>query len=107
MLMKNFKTVDQAKDKIQRLQHYVDLVEDFQPKNLEEHVLKEYAELGNIVKVTEKLNRLGFRLNDSEIETKDISTILRKRGANDLHKVLRTLYLKKTRASRRTSYNYS
>jgi len=99
--MRNLKTVDQAKEKIARLQIYVDLVENFQPKNLEEQILKEYAYLGSIVKVADKVNELGFLLNGSPIEKEDVSAIIRSKGTSDLHKVLRTGYMKKTRANRR------
>ena len=99
--MRNLKTVAQAKENIRRLQIYVDLAQNFQPKNLEEQILKEYAYLGNIVKVAKKVNEMGFLLNGSPIEKEDVSEIIRSKGTNDLHRILRTGYMKKTRASRR------
>lgn len=99
--MRNLKTVDQAKEEIAKLQIYVNLVENFQPETLEEQILKEYAYLGSIVKVADKVNKMGFLLNGNPVEKEDVSAIIRSRGKNDLHKVLRTGYLKKTRVNRR------
>jgi hypothetical protein len=38
-MMKNLKTVDQAKDEFAKLKEFVDLVESFQPETLEDQII--------------------------------------------------------------------
>jgi len=44
---------------------------------------------------------MGFLLNDAPIEKEDVTAIIKSKGTHELHKILRTGYLKRTRASRR------
>jgi hypothetical protein len=101
--MRTLKTVDQAKRKIETLQMFVDLVEGYRPETIEQKVLKEYAYLGNIVKVAEKVNSMGYSIDERPYEGTDISNIIKGKGNDELHKYIRKGYLIKTRPSRRRS----
>jgi hypothetical protein len=83
-------TVERAKKEIQRLQHYVDLVESYPVDKLENLVIKEYALTNSIVKVTEKLS----------LEREYVTAIIKSRGNDELHKILRNGYMSKTKANR-------
>lgn len=100
-MIKNFKTVDQAKKEIEGLLRYVYLAETFVPISLEDHILREYAYLGSIPKVVEKMNDEGFSKEGKPIESEDVRTVLNRRGEHELHKTIRTVYMKRTRPARR------
>ncbi|MFC5591590.1 hypothetical protein ACFPRA_22145 [Sporosarcina soli] len=106
--MKNLKTVDQAKKEIATLQRFIDLVESFQPETLKEQIIKEYAYIGSIEKVAIKVYELGYSKSDGNpYEKGDITNIIIGKPANDLHKLIKSGYLKKTRHSRRKIEKYS
>ena len=104
--MKNLKTVDQAKKEIEILQGFVDLVESFRPETLEEQIIKEYAYIGSIEKVAIKVNEMGYLYDGRAFEKEDISNIIKSKPTNDLHKLIKSGYLKKTRHSRRKIPKY-
>lgn len=101
--MKVLLTVEQAKTQIKRLQEYVDLAESLQPRTFEEHVIKEYAYLGSITKVACRLNEAGWLVDKNPVEVEDVRKVLRKRGINDLHKIIRSGYYKRTLPTRRNT----
>ncbi|MEK3995934.1 hypothetical protein MKY29_14355 [Psychrobacillus sp. FSL K6-2365] len=98
--MKTFKTLEQAKKDLLELQYYVRLIEEYQPKNFTQEVIKIYAIHGSIAKTTATLSNQGHL-----IEQKEVSNIIKSTPANDdfLHKKIKSLYLKKTRSTRRTT----
>lgn len=98
--MTKFQTVQQSKKQIVKMQEFVDLVEAYQPETLEQQIIKEYAHSGSIVKVAEKVNSLGYSIEGRPYEGADISAVIRGKGNSDLHKVIRSGYLLKTRHSR-------
>lgn len=71
--------IEEAKNTISKLQEFVDLTENFSPVTFEEHVIKEYAILGNVSKVASKLNELGFRIKDRKVISNDVSEVIRKK----------------------------
>ncbi|WP_338754866.1 hypothetical protein [Bacillus sp. FJAT-52991] len=93
--MNKFLTVAQAKQKIDSLQQYVNLVESYKTDTLEKLVIKEYAYTGSVVKVAEKLNELGH-----EVEPKDISFILKAKPIDELHKIVRIGHVKRSKTIR-------
>lgn len=99
--MRILKTVDQAKRKIEKLQMFVDLVEGYRPETIEQQILKEYAYLGSLVKVAEKVNTMGYLIEGRPYEGTDITNIIKGKGNDELHKYIRKGYLIKTRPSRR------
>ncbi|MFB3164738.1 hypothetical protein ABLO26_25590 [Neobacillus sp. 179-J 1A1 HS] len=86
----NFMTFDKAKKEIQRLQHYVDLVEGYQPISLDQEIVKEYA-------LTSSLKEVSKRLNVSYEKVADVISSL---GKDELHKVVHSAYMKKTKHTR-------
>lgn len=94
--MKNFITVEQAKKQVHQLQTYIYLAESFEPKTVEDHIVREYAYLGSLPKVEERMKEMQY-----DVEVEDIRLVLRKQGKNDLHKLIRTGYMKRTRSARK------
>lgn len=89
--MKNFLTVEQAKKNIKELQIYVNLAETSIPQCLKEKVIKEYAFLGSLQKVSHKL----------DIEVEIVRDILKEKSENQLHKIIRTGYMKRAHNSKK------
>lgn len=83
-------TVDRAKVEIKRLQHYVDLVEAYDADTLDKAILKEYA-------ITNSIDEVSRRLNTTK---EYISTVIRRRGTDELHKLIRSGYMVRTRPHR-------
>lgn len=98
--MKTFRTLEQAKKDAQKLQNYIDLIEEYQPKNVIQEVIKIYAIHGSIAKTAAILSNQGH-----QIELEEVSNIIKSTPALDdlLHKKIKSLYLKKTRPSRRVT----
>lgn len=82
-----------AKKRIEELQRYVDLTESYTVNSFETAVIKEYAILGSVVKVAEKMNEKGFRMGERRVEPKDISAIVKSKPRDELHQIVRK-YLK-------------
>lgn len=94
--MKNFITVEQAKERVHQLQNYIYLAETFEPVTQQDHIIKHYAYLGSLPKVVEEMKRMGY-----EVEVDDVREAIQKLGKHDLHKLIRAGYMKRTRPSRR------
>lgn len=102
--MRNFRTLEQAKKDLKVIQDYVNLIENYQPKDFRQQVIYTYMHLGNVEKTANTLNEKGYKIDDRLIEPEDIKNIIVSKPPNGdlLHKTLKSLYLKKTRANRRT-----
>ena len=95
--MKLLRTVEAAKKEIKELHDFVFMVETYKPSTLEEKILKEYALLGSISKVVEKINdEHGRETIDGAFVTKLITS----KPQDELHRRLKTNYLMKTRHQR-------
>lgn len=104
--MRNYMTVEAAREKIDRLASYVHLVESFEAVSLEDHVVEQYARLGSLQKVADKINDMNLAFVDAPIEVDDVREVLSSRGSSELHKLMRSFYLKRTRSNRRRSKRY-
>ncbi|MBT2736551.1 hypothetical protein [Bacillus sp. ISL-7] len=83
-------TVDRAKEEVKRLQQFINLVESYQSDTLEKQIIKEYALTNSIVKVTQNLN----------IEREYATSVIKSRGSDELHKLMRSMYMTKTNPNR-------
>lgn len=99
--MKNFRTLAQARKDMQVFQDYIDLIEQYNPNNVTQHVIHQYVQEGSIVRTAEALNRLGLSLDGDKIEPQDVSSIIHSLPDPDdlLHKEVRRLYMKKIRSN--------
>lgn len=94
--MQNFITVSKAKERAHRLQTYIYLVETYQAKSMEEHIIQQYAYLGSLSKVADKMREMGY-----EVEIDDVRNAIQSRSKNELHKIIRKGYMKRSRYSKR------
>jgi hypothetical protein len=85
-----FITLDKAKSEIKRLQDYVNLVEAYRPSNLEEEIVKEYAMKSSIPEVSKSLN----------VSYEKVVDVISSKGKDELHKIVRSGYMKKTKHQR-------
>lgn len=90
-----FITLDQAKSEIKRLQGYVNLVEAYNPSNIEQEIVKEYAMKSSIPEVSKTLN----------VSYEKVVEVISSRGKDELHRIVRSGYMKKTKPHRRMEYS--
>ena len=91
--------VDKAKAEIEKLQHFVDLAESYEPITLEEMAIHQYAYLGSVKKVAEKLNGLGCNIEGRKVESSDISSIIKRRPKDELHSFIKKSYTVKANST--------
>lgn len=89
-------TVQKAKEEIQRLQTYVDLVESYNTDTVEKFIIKEYAQTNSITKVLEKLKERGI-----VIEKEVIVEAIKSQPKDELHRIIRKGYMLRTKHLRR------
>jgi hypothetical protein len=94
-------TVYRAKKEIERLSVFVELAESCVPETVEQFIVKEYAYLGSLGGVTKKLISMGITLDGRTFEEADVRSVINGKGNDELHKIVRSGYLYKTRPSRR------
>lgn len=88
--MRHFITVNQAKERAHRLQTYIYLAESFEPQSIEEHIIKQYAYLGSLAKVADKMKEMNY-----DIEVDDVRDAIQSRSKNELHKIIRAGFMKR------------
>lgn len=84
-------TLEKAKSDIKKLQHYIDLVETYEADTLEKAIIKEYAITNSVIKITENLG----------VDREFAISIIKKKGKDELSKLVRSMYMEKTKAIRR------
>ncbi|TCJ00491.1 hypothetical protein [Cytobacillus praedii] len=86
-----------AKKRITELQHFVDLVENYETVDFKTHVIKGYATTGSLEKTAAKMNEFGFQVDDREIIKDDIVGVIntKVRYVDELHRLMRLAYRKK------------
>ncbi len=95
--MKDFRTLDQAKKDLVVIQHYIDLVESYEPRTLTQQIIHTYALLGSIQKTAEAMSKGGNVITAEEVTTHITSSAAPK---DILHKLIKTLYRKRARKNR-------
>lgn len=53
--------VEEAKERVKELQHYIDVYKNYDPTNMKQTAVKLYAELNSVQQVARELNELGYR----------------------------------------------
>lgn len=88
-------TVKRAETEIAKLQHYLYLIESYADDTLEKKVIKEYAITNSIVEVIKNLSEHGYTVDKDYIVT-----TLKSKGKDELHRMIRSGYMKRTKPSR-------
>ncbi|MBM7653003.1 hypothetical protein [Neobacillus cucumis] len=92
--------VEKAKKRLVKLQSQViDLeifigeAENYYAESFEQKVIKEYAYLGSLFKVTAKLNKELLEMGEEKkLKMSDISSIIDSKPIDELHKNVRKIY---------------
>jgi len=84
-------TLERAKKEIERMQHYVDLVEAYPVDSIEQEIIKEYAITNSIIKVCANL----------KLEREFVLNVIKGRGSDELHKMMRSGYFHKINRKKR------
>lgn len=98
-------TVEKAKDEIQRLQHYVDLVESYEASTIERQIIKEYAYTNSIQEVVVRFKERGATLNGDPISKEYVTSVIKGKPSDELHKELRQGYMLRTKHTRTRKSN--
>lgn len=77
--------IEDAKERIKELQHYVNVYEDYEPQNVKQMAVKLYAELNNVNQVATALNEKGYRKEGKLVAGKRAQVKL---NSNDVTKML-------------------
>ena len=85
-------TVERAEKEINRLQKYIELVENYEADTLEKWIVKEYAYTNSIVEVVKRINDRGFTINEQPVDKKYVTSILNGKIMDELHRLLRLGY---------------
>ncbi|MGG3943385.1 hypothetical protein ABEV54_18320 [Peribacillus psychrosaccharolyticus] len=98
--MDKFVSVTKAKQDVKMLTSYINLWESYEADTVYRKIIKEYALLSSLEEVANRLNLRGCRINGRPIESDDVRSVLKERPKDDLHKIVRSGYLRKTKSKR-------
>lgn len=90
--MPAFLTVEKAKEQKEFLDHYLELIENYNPDTIEKKIIFEYAHFGSALKVYELLSRV--KLIDSYDFVLDV---IKSEPIDELHEIIRKDYMMRTK----------
>ena len=101
MAMDRLITVSKAKQKAEELLHYIELAESYEADALEKLIIKEYAYTNSINEVLKILKERGVLKDDRPVEKSDAVEVIKSRGTDPLHQIVRRGCLVKIRPNKR------
>lgn len=87
-------TLERAKSEIKKLQHYANLVENYEADVFKKAIIKEYVITNSVIKRTENLG----------VEREFAISVIKKKGKDELSKLIRSMYMTRTKPSRSFKY---
>jgi hypothetical protein len=105
MILTQLISIEQAKKQIVWLQHYIALIENYQPNTLDKFIVLSYAKTNSIDKTLELVMKSSYSLEPQSIERDYIVKVLKQIGKDELHKLVRSAYMAKTKDHRRKARN--
>lgn len=94
-------TVQRAKNEVKRLQEYIHLVETYEADTLEKWIIKEYAYTNSLIKVVNRASELGYNKNGDSIDRAYVTSVIRGKASDNLHKLIKSGYMKRIRKSKK------
>lgn len=94
-------TVQRAKMEINRLQQYIDLVENYEASTIEKWIIKEYGYTNSFIEIERRANVKGITLNGEPIDKDIIRSVIDRKPKDESHRLLRSGYKLKIRANKR------
>lgn len=94
---------EKAKKEIKVLINYIELIDNFEINTIENLVIYEYAKHNSISKVIKEIRKNHYNIEFEQviITPKFITSVILGKPQNELHSIIKTHYLKKTRAQRK------
>ncbi|MER2190636.1 MAG: hypothetical protein ABS951_06710 [Solibacillus sp.] len=80
-------SIDEAKEKIEELEQFIQLVDQYEPVTFEQQVVYLYVIHENVTTVMGIVNERGYRIGKRKVLTTDISNILRARPTDAMHEM--------------------
>ncbi|MED5244987.1 hypothetical protein [Priestia sp. LL-8] len=87
-------TLERAKSEIKKLQHYANLVENYEADVFKKAIIKEHVITNRVIKRTENLG----------VEREFAISLIKKKGKDELSKLIRSMYMTRTKPSRSFKY---
>lgn len=84
--------IEEAKRRIKYYESFIELVEKYDPQTMEQWVFKLYVQLESVSKVTEELNKMGFRHENRKLVTTDISPLLTSKPTDPMHELANKIF---------------
>jgi len=96
-------TVEKAQKEVIRLKHYLNLVENYETDTIEKWILKEYAITNSIKQIVQNASEHHFNHRGCLIDRQFVTDVIKSKPNDELHKILKSGYLYKTRQNRRSN----
>ncbi len=82
-------TSDEAREKIKRLEWFIEQLESYIPETFEQKAFKLYVELGSVSKVAAILKDEGYKVGNRQVISKDITELIRSKPTDSMHEMAR------------------
>jgi hypothetical protein len=92
--------IDKAQKEIERLQQFIHLVKSYEVNSLDKAIIKEYILTDSINKTIVSVNSSEYVLDQKEVDHNYVVALFKKRGKDELHKLARSNFMRKTKYSR-------
>jgi hypothetical protein len=100
-----FISITKARQDVKMLNEYIALWESYETDTVEKQIIKEYALLSSLEEVANRLNSKGYSIDDRSIEAAaDVRSGINQKPKDDLHRIVRSGYLKKARKKREGNF---
>ncbi|ANY69745.1 hypothetical protein BBD42_27065 [Paenibacillus sp. BIHB 4019] len=84
--------IELLRTEIEEQEKIIKLIETYKPMSFEQEVLLNYAILGTVQSVANKLNADGHRLGERKYIHTDISAIIMQKPANEFHSMVKKAF---------------
>lgn len=88
-------TYHKAKEEIELLEKYVDLIENYEIKNVEQFIIKNYAITNSSSKVIKEFHIYNSKLIYPPLSREYILAVIKGPTLDELHQILKKAYYKK------------
>lgn len=93
--------VEEAKKRIEYLKEYIQMIESYTPKTMEEEAVYLYVQLESVTKVVQELNKKGYRIGKRKLTTVDVSNIIRGKPKDEMYELAKRLFMKNRKSGSR------
>ncbi|MFP3886782.1 hypothetical protein U8V97_15145 [Priestia filamentosa] len=94
-------TLDKAKKEVERMQRYIEMVENYEADTLEKWIIKKYALTNSIKNILEEAAIEGITYNNLPLDRNYISSVINGKPTDELHRILRLGYRQKIKPNKK------